>query len=60
MSKGVPLIMSGGSSSLRTALINSRADTTREAALVTWLLRAGVGSSSSRKKGFKLSTTGLS
>ena len=33
---------------------------TRDAALVTWLFRAGVGSSSRRKKGFKLRTTGLS
>lgn len=60
MQSGCPRIVSGGSSSRRTALTNESAETTSEAARVTWLLRAGVGSSSSRKNGFRLSTTGLS
>ncbi len=53
-------MLSGGSSSRRTARTNSSADTTRDAARVTWLFLAGVGSSCSKKKGFKLRTTGLS
>lgn len=52
--------MSGGNSSKRTARTKDSAETTREAARVTWLLRAGVGSSSRRKKGFRFNTTGLS
>lgn len=53
-------MVSGGSSSLLTALAKDNDEITREAARVTWLLRAGVGSSSNRKNGFRLRTTGLS
>ena len=49
MQSGVPRSSSGGSSSLRSALTKDREETTREAALVTWLFLAGVGSSSKRK-----------
>jgi hypothetical protein len=60
MQSGVPLIVSGGNSSLLTARTNDKAETTSEAARVTWLFLAGVGSSSRRKNGLRLRTTGLS
>lgn len=60
MHNGVPLKLSGGSSSLRRARTKESAEMTRDVARVTWSFRAGVGSSSRRKKGFRLSTTGLS
>src|SRR4051794_11905433 len=60
MHSGWPRTLSGGNSSFRRALTNDKEDITRDAARVTWLLRAGVGSSASKKKGFKLRTTGLS
>lgn len=53
-------MVSGSSSSFLTALTNESADMTSDAARVTWLFRAGVGSSSSKKKGLRLRTTGLS
>ena len=53
-------MVSGGSSSLLTALAKDKEEITSEAARVTWLLRAGVGSSSNSKNGFRLRTTGLS
>ena len=46
---GVPRKLSGGNSSRRRARTKERAEMTSEAALVTWLFRAGVGSSSRRK-----------
>lgn len=49
MHSGVPRILSGGSSSRRRARTKESAEMTNEAALVTWLFRAGVGSSSNRK-----------
>jgi hypothetical protein len=60
MSRGVLRSLSGASSSMRTARTKARAEMTSEAARSTWLLRAGVGSSSRRKKGLRLRTTGLS
>ena len=60
MSRGWPLSVSGGSSSRRTARTKASAEVIKEAARVTWLLRAGVGSSSRRKKGLRFRTTGLS
>lgn len=72
MHRGVPRKLSGGNSSLRRARTKEREEMTRDAARVTWLFRAGVGSSSSRKlevsylqcrtvtyNGFKLSTTAI-
>lgn len=41
--------LSGGSSSRRRARTKESAEMTSEAARVTWLFRAGVGSSSSKK-----------
>ena len=49
MHRGVPRKLSGGSSSRRRARTKERDEMTREAARVTWLFRAGVGSSSRRK-----------
>lgn len=49
MHSGVLRSLSGGSSSRRRALTKESAEMTNDAALVTWLFRAGVGSSSSRK-----------
>ena len=60
MHSGVPLSVSGGNSSFRTARTKHNADVTNEAARVTWLFRAGVGSSSRRKKGLRFRTTELS
>ena len=60
MHSGVPRTVSGGSSSFRTARTKESVDTTRDAARVTWLFRAGVGSSSRRKNGLRFRTTGLS
>jgi hypothetical protein len=60
MQSGVPLTVSGGNSSLLTARTNDKAETTSEAARVTWLFLAGVGSSSRRKNGLRFRTTGLS
>lgn len=60
MSSGLPRSVSGGSSSFRTARTKQRAEMMRDAARVTWLFRAGVGSSSRRKKGLRFKTTGLS
>jgi len=57
MQRGVPRTVSGGNSSRRTARTKDKAETTREAARVTWLFRAGVGSSSNKKKGFRFRTT---
>ena len=53
-------MVSGGNSSFLTARTNARADITSEAARVTWLFLAGVGSSSRRKNGLRFKTTGLS
>jgi hypothetical protein len=49
MHSGVPRILSGGNSSRRRARTKARDEITKEDALVTWFLRAGVGSSSRRK-----------
>lgn len=59
MQSGVPRTVSGVSSSRRTARTNDKAETTSEAARVTWLFLAGVGSSSKRKKGFRFKTTAI-
>lgn len=60
MSSGWPRSVSGGNSSFLTARTKDKAETTSDAARVTWLFLAGVGSSSSKKNGLRLSTTGLS
>jgi hypothetical protein len=49
MQRGVPRIMSGGSSSRRSARTKDNEEIVKEAALVIWFLRDGVGSSSRRK-----------
>lgn len=59
MHNGLPRKLSGGSSSRRRARTNDNAEMVRDAARVTWSLRAGVGSSSRRKKGFRLRTTAM-
>lgn len=57
MQRGVPRTVSGERSSRRTARTKERAETTSDADRVTWLFLAGVGSSSSRKNGFRFNTT---